>query len=441
MEDWKSSKPDFVVYIPKASDRSDRQNQHLLVIRADDGSLLAFWTQGSYESAPDQRVVVSRSTDGGKTFSPPQRIDGPEPGDSAGSGLASWQFPICCPGVLPEGRTRIWIFYVKNIGVSDVREADTGVLRGRYSDDAGLTWTEQTWDYPIEDCAISHPDPEVPNTWIVFQVPTVTRDGAVLAGFTHWASSVYDRFPETGPPNMLHWHSEVRFLRFENILTQPDPDKIEVTTWPKADHGLQVPHPERQGISVAQEPSVQVLSDGRLICVMRTMTGKLWFALSADDGRSWTQPRPLCYEPGGQPLLNPISPAPLYRLGDTEVAPRRYLLLFHNNDGTANGGSGPADALRNRYPAWITVGEEIPGHPIQPIRFGPPQVALRRYPDVPPVKGYDDQDQPAQRLDIGTYTSYLELGGQRILWYPDRKTYLLGKYLSDELIAAASPTQ
>lgn len=33
------------------------------------GTWIACWTQGSYEANPDQRVVVSRSADNGKTWS------------------------------------------------------------------------------------------------------------------------------------------------------------------------------------------------------------------------------------------------------------------------------------------------------------------------------------------------------------------------------------
>ncbi len=232
-------------------------------------------------------------------------LDGAGPEDGPGTGMASWQFLIPCPDVLPGGGSRIWCFYTKNVGVDDARAADTGVLRGRLSDDDGISWSRETFDYPIAPNAISNPDPSVPPVWIVYQNPTALPDGSVIAGFTRWASDAVDPGAD-----MLHRMSECCFLRFENILSEPDPAKLVVTTWPAGPHGLQVESPERAGVSVAQEPSVQPLPDGRLICVMRTLRGMLYFALSEDGGRNWDQPRPLRYAPDGGTPEEPSGPHP-----------------------------------------------------------------------------------------------------------------------------------
>ena len=37
--------------------------------------------------------------------------------------------------------------------------------------------------------------------------------------------------------------------------------------------------------------------------------------------------------------------------------------------------------------------------------------------------------------EIGTYTSCTVYKGKQTLWYPDRKYYLLGKFITDELLA------
>jgi len=420
-EEWQRTNPDLLVYIPKTAGGPDNTNQHFNVVATPSGAFLATWTSATRESHPDQRVVFSRSTDRGRTWSPPARIDGPEPDDPPGTGLASWQFLIVAPGVLPGGGTRIWCFYNKNIGIDDARTADTGVLRGRYSDDDGVSWSEQTYDLPIEPNAISHPDPAVPPTWIVYQNPTVTPEGAVLAGFTRWASNAVD--PGVG---MFERASECCFLRFENILTEADPAKLVVSTWPKTPHGLSVPNPLRPGINTAQEPTNPSLSDGRLICVMRTLQGHPYFAISEDDGRSWDEPRVLRYEPGGEPIPHPMAPCPLYKLKDG-----RFLFLFFNNDGSGHGGSGPTDSANVRNPAWITIGREIPGERDQPIRFGRPKMFAST--DWVPIPGRDTGTQ------VATYTSLVEDRGERILFYPDRKHYLLGRYLTDEWLAECDP--
>jgi hypothetical protein len=225
---------------------------------------------------------------------------------------------------------------------------------------------------------------------------------------------------------MFERASEVCFLRFENILTEADPRKLIVTTWPKTPHGLSAPNPLRPGINTAQEPTNPSLSDGRLICPMRTLLGRIYFALSADDGRTWDTPRPLRYSPGGREIHHPMAPCPLYKLKDG-----RFVLLFYNNDGSGHGGRGPTDSANVRNPAYITVGREIPGEKDQPIRFGPPKLFAST--DWVPISGQDTGTQ------VATYTSLVEDRGERILFYPDRKHFLLGRYLTDEWLADCDP--
>lgn len=412
MEEWLRTNPDLLVYIPEKPGGPDHTNQHFNVAATPGGASLATWTTGTRESAPDQRVVLSRSTDRGKNWSAPEVLDGPKPDDPPGTGLASWQFLIVGP-------QRLWCFYNKNIGIDDARTADTGVLRGRYSDDDGITW-RKTFDYPIASNAISHPDPKIPPTWIVYQNPSITPEGHVLAGFTRWASNAVD--PGIG---MFERASEICFLRFENILTEMDPEKLIVTTWPKSPRGLSVPNPFRTGINTAQEPTVQAFSDGRLIVLMRTLRGRICYALSGDDGRTWDEPRPLRYAPGGKPLLHPMAPCPLYKLKDG-----RYLLVFYNNDGSGHGGRGPTDSINVRNPAYITIGREVADRD-HPIRFGPPKLFAST--DWTPISGTDTGTQ------VATYCSLVEDGGERILFYPDRKHFLLGRYLTDEWLADCDP--
>jgi len=422
--EWQRTRPDLTAYIPSDIEGPDAANQHFNVVKTPSGSFLGFWTQSAFENASNQSVVCSRSTDRGHTWSTPQVIDGAKPEDPDRTGLASWEFPVVAPGLLPDGGHRVYCFYNKNVGVDDGRPDTTGVLRCRYSDDDGLSWSEQTYDYPIAPNDISHPDPNIPANWIVYQNIFVTPgEGHVLAPFTRWASNSWDAAVALNLNMLEHW-SEVCFLRFENILTEADPDKLVVTTWPKTPHGLQIPCPYRLGVSVCQEPSVQALADGRLICVMRSLQGMIYFSLSEDDGYTFDEPRPLCYEPGGNPLLNPIVPCPLYRLHDG-----RYLLLFYNNDGTANGGKSPVDGKCNRYPAWVTVGREIPGERDHPLRFGPPKI----------LASSDGVLIPHGGTQVAPYPSLVDDGEERILFYPDRKHFLLGKYLTDDWLAACDP--
>jgi len=394
------------------------------VLRKPTGSIVQCWKQSTSENAGIEQGVFSRSIDRDRSWSEPQIIDGPTPGDADGTGRASWVFPIVASILLGYGAHRVYHIYNKNVGIDDAREDTTGMVRCRYSDDDGRTWSGAAYDFSIAPSAISHPDPEAPPNWIVYQNIFITPENHVLAPFTRWASNTYDAAVKLDLNLLEHW-SEIWFLRFENILSERDVDKLIVSTWPKAPHGIQVESPYRPRVSVAQEPTVQALSDGRLICVFRTLLGANYYALSEDDGRSWDKPRVLRYEPGGNPVLNPMSPSPLYRLHDG-----RYLLLFYNNDGTANGGKSPVDSKHNRYPVWLTVGREISGEKEHPLRFGPPKIFATSNGVLLPYTG---------GTQVAVYPSLVDDGEERILFYPDRKHYLLGKFITDEWLRDCDP--
>ena len=67
------TKPDYIVYRPGSVDGStfDTGNEEFLVFDGPDGSLMAVWTQSSYEGAGDHRIVFARSADEGRTWSDP----------------------------------------------------------------------------------------------------------------------------------------------------------------------------------------------------------------------------------------------------------------------------------------------------------------------------------------------------------------------------------
>lgn len=426
--EWQRTDPDLVVYRPATENGYDSVNQHFLVTKSPGGAWLAFWTQGADEGEINQSVVVSRSEDRGRTWSPPTVIDGPlstnpeyaapdqrdvewrAPGvsDEEGrrhAGIASWQFPI-----VAERYNRIYLFYWMCTGKADFRYDIGGVLLYRYSEDEGVTWSDPPFELPLHKTAGDNPDPEIPVNWIIWQIPYVTSRGEVIAPFTCWNSAQSNAAPG----------ADSYFLRFDNVLTEKDPSRLTSTTLPQGARGLRVPSCMEPEESFCEEPAIVELSDGRLFCVMRTDAGYIAFSTSSDGGSSWTTPAPL-YREDGRLMLNPVVPCPIWKLRDG-----RYLLQYCNNKGDAHGGHFPcryACWRSNRYPAVLSVGREDLQNPACPVRFGPPKVIAD--PQGVPIG-------PAARTDAASYSSLLEDAGERILFYPDRKHFLLGKYIPDE---------
>lgn len=404
------SRPDYVVYRPGSVDGStfDNGNEHFLVFDGPDGSLMAVWTQSSYEGAGDHRIVFARSDDEGKTWTTPLRLVGPR---KIGDGhMASWGFPLV------SKRGRIYVVYNQYHGIDDVRHQFTGTMDCVYSDDAGKTWSApQT--IPMKRSPYDHPDARIPSNWIVWQKPIKDLKGRFFTGFTRWVSK-----PVRTPPHKegwTAWESVVEFMRFENIDDNPAPRDIRITYSAWGDRALRAPHYENPLLSVLQEPSLARLPDRRLFCVMRSISGYMWYSLSSDDGATWSAPRPLLRRDHGQPIPHPLSCSPIY-----EHSPGRYILLHNNNSGRVNG-SPPEDSRKNRRPSFIALGEFRPGAE-QPLWFSESKLLMDN--DGAPIG-------PLKRIDIGVYPSVTNRRGDFVLWHPERKFFLLGKKITNEWLA------
>lgn len=406
------SKPDYIVYRPGSIDGStfDTGNEHFLVFDGPDGSLMAVWTQSSYEGAGDHRIVFARSEDDGITWSPPHRLVGPaRPGDGY---MSSWGFPM----VTKSGR--IYVIYNQYQGIDDVVHQHTGTMDCVYSDDMGRSWSDpQT--IPMKRSRYDHTDPSVPSCWIVWQRPILDLKGNYFTGFSRWVSKAVRTPPHIS--SWTAWETVVEFMRFDNLHYNPEPKDIQIT-WSDGDKALRVPHYSNPVLSIAQEPSLVRLPDDRLFCVMRTMAGCIWYSLSDDDGVNWCNPRPLLRKDFGLPILEPLCCCPIY-----EYSPGRYVLLHHNNDGRIDG-NPPENTKLNRHPAFIALGEYRPNAE-QPIWFSESKELM-------------DNDGvgigPLQRLDLGVYPSVTSRKGNFVLWHPDRKFFLLGKRITEEWLSDLS---
>ncbi len=442
--EWQRSRPDVVLYRPHRQENNDQDNEHLCVFKSPKSDeLLAIWTQSSCESYGDNHIAFSRSEDG-VNWLEPEIIAGPEKDSPALQ--ASWAFPI----VSKNGR--IYCFYSQEVILSDEHEKNSdgafgavvdefvphsphwtpkrsgcvsGLLDYLFSDDNGHTW-QKGEPVALPKTEYDDPNPNNPPGWIVWQVPARIPDGKYLAPASH---GIHHKKVDYKMNGWWDGSAFAHFLRFDNIDDNPEGKEIQVTWLPANGQGLTVPHATKPYIQNGMEPSFVTLPDKRLFAVLRTYTGHIWYSVSKDNGCTWQKPQVLRYFDQGEKIKQPSAPCPVYPMSDG-----RFLLLYHNNDGTL----GPYSQFKDgkwdlnqlnhiRRPGFISVGYFQPNAD-QPIWFSDP---IQLFDTDGIIVG------PKQTAEIATYTSYTEYKGKRILWYPDRKYYLLGKYITDEILAGA----
>lgn len=416
---------DYYAQVKRSGSGGEATNVQPYFTVSAQGTWIVSWTQTSEEVEPgqrgDQRAVCSRSTDGGLTWSPEiviEEVDNreinlppqPEYRQPVISGSAQHTHeggsptvePPTCRARVPAWPMvfavpfldRVYAFYWYNINGNVYRDA--GHMFFKFSDDDGLTWSPR-YQIPIRRTAIDQEGFDM-HGWN-FGQPMVLQNGKVMLTFNKIQ-------PTTLPALFENWRTEVFFLVAENLLTETDPTKLTFQLLPEDDYGLIVPN-TRTGKPFAQEASVVSLASGRLLTVMRTDTGFIYYATSDDYGSTWTRPDVLRASPNGPGLRQPVCPAPLTKLRDG-----RYVLLFHNNNGTANGGAGPYASLRNRTPLWLAVAREARGIVENAgLIFSAPRVVIENGAEPKGSTG---------RTDI-SYQRFFQRGGRYFIVYNHRK--------------------
>jgi hypothetical protein len=291
-DDWQRTEPDYVLFLPKKAVSRHGDNEHVIVVETPDGDLLATWTTGTYEAAPDSHTLYCRSRNGGKTWTQPKVMPGTNDGPMLNG---RWGFSV----VSRSGR--IYFFYNRCAGIWDPGWPSCGWMGCRYSDDDGRTWKNgETIPFRRRE-AYDNPDPKVPCGWIVWQPAIRDSQDRPIVGFTRWSSLTKFPKPRTG------WHCDSRseLMRFDNLDEGPHPKDLQITWLPEGgdDKTISVPCPfepeKSKGYSLAEEPAVVLLPDGRLFLIMRTVTGCIWYTVSEDDGASWRPTEVLRYRDDG----------------------------------------------------------------------------------------------------------------------------------------------
>ena len=323
--------------------------------------------------------------------------------------MASWGYPL----VSKSGR--IYVLYSQHIGKFDSFFHHTGWLHGIFSDDNGRTWSPPQ-NIPVARSRYDNPDGTMPPNMLCWQKPLrLGKDGKYLAGFTRWTSFAVRK------PAMESWtsaDSHVEFMRFDNVDDNPGPAQLKIRWFAANDQALGVPLPGHAEISACQEPSIVKLPDGRLFCVMRTASGSPFWSVSGDLGETWTRPRQLLRKDGGKALRHPLSPCPLYDVGGNTAGSGCYGLFIHNH------------AASERRPVYLVPGR-FQAAAEQPVWFDEPKLFM----DHDGVSLGKPGTQG--RLDLALYASFTVRNGRSVLWYPERKFFLLGRIIGNEWFTKA----
>jgi hypothetical protein len=370
-----STKPDYIVFVPEVSgkDVTDTGNEHFLVFDGPDKSLMAVWTQSTREGEPDQHIVFVQSHDKGKSWTKPRIIAGPaKPG---GGLMASWAFPMV------SKRGRIYVLYSQHVGKFDTFPHTTGRLTGIYSDNLGKSWSKPQ-PVPVPRTSRDNPDTSFPANCITWQKPQrLTSDGKYFVGLTRWTSKAVKKNPT---PSWISHDSVSEFMRFDNIDDNVEPAQLKISFFGFDKDAIEVPFP-------------------------------------GQPGKTWTKARPLLRKDNGTPLLHPLSPCPIFDLGGPAAASGHYALFIHGHDGHYKGFT-PRDTQMNRRPVLKVIGH-FHAEAEQPIWFDEPEFFFDHDGLLvgPPGK--------LGRLDLALYSSSTIVNGKAVLWYPDRKFFLLGKII------------
>ncbi|WP_169975642.1 exo-alpha-sialidase [Tautonia rosea] len=330
------------------------------VIVTDQGHWLCTMTTGEgKEGAVGQHIVATISHDKGRTWSdliPIEPSDGPE---------ASWVMPLKVPG------GRIYAFYTYNSenlrevpsnSPSVGRRVDTlGAYAFKWSDDGGLTWSDDRLEIPMRPMRIDRGNTTGGETLFFWGVgkPITTNDVA------------YFGFAKVGkwgvPGGMVE--SQGVFMRSDNILTEPDPSRIRWELLPEDDEGLRAPKGP-----VSDEANLVALSDGSLFATYRTIDGYPCHAYSRDGGRTWTPSAYMTYGPEGRRVKHPRAANFVKKFSNG-----KYLYWFHNHGGEQIH-RDDWNPYQGRNPAWVLGGIERDGL----IHWSEPEILL--YDDDPNVR-------------------------------------------------------
>lgn len=322
------------------------------IVKTDDGFWLCAVTTGSsHEGESGQHIISMRSCDQGKTWSQPvdlEPISGPE---------ASYSVLLKTPS------GRIYIFYNHNTDNLRGIKADNppyqdgwctrvdsvGQFVFKYSDDNGQSWSEKRYPIDVRCFEIDRKNVYGGSIRFFWNVgkPFVLNNAAYVS-----------LYKVGGIGEGFFTSSEGVLLKSDNLMTEPNPEKITWETLPDGEIGLRAPE---GGGPISEEHSYSVMSDGSIYCCYRTVDGHPVETYSRDGGHTWQKP---CYKKyaDGRLMKHPRAANFSWKLNNGQ-----YLYWFHNHGGKN---------YDNRNPVWLCMGVERESPAGKVIDWSQPEIFL-----------------------------------------------------------------
>ena len=341
------------------------------VVQTDDGAWLCIMTTGSgHEGATGQHVVSTRSFDRGKSWS---NLVDVEPADGPEASYAV---------VLKVASGRIYVFYNHNSdNIRQVKATNPPYTSGycdrvdslgyfvfKYSDDGGLSWSDERYRIPVREMEIDRQNADAGSIRYFWNVGKP---------FVHNGSAFVSLHKVGGFGYGFFTSNEGVLLKSENLLFESDPNKVEWETLPEGDRGIRAPS---GGSTIASEHSYSVLSDGSFYCVYRTIDGHPGCSYSRDEGKSWSLPSYKRFA-DGRLMKHPRAANFVWRCSNG-----KYLYWFHNHGGNfiREDPNRRSNAYSDRNPAWLCGGIEVETDEGICLEWSQPEIVL--YDDDPYIR-------------------------------------------------------
>ncbi len=271
----------------------------------------------------------------------------------------------------------------------------------------------------------------MPPNMLCWQKPLrLGKDGRYFAGFTRWTSFAVRTNPTK---SWISADSRVEFMRFENVDDNPDVQELEISWFAANEKALAVPFPGHPEVSACQEPSDREAAGRAALLRHAHGVGQPVLERERRPGRDLDAAAPPAAQGRRRAAAASALALPDVRRGRQHRRQRPLRALHPQPRRPLTRATARPTPAFHRRPIYLVPGRFQAGAD-QPVWFDEPRLFM----DHDGVS-LGKPGHATGRLDLALYSSFTVRQGKAVLWYPDRKFFLLGRVIGDEWFAPPSP--